>query len=81
MKSLAKMVVMVSMIMTMAWPAAHATNVTFQVNMNIQIELGAFVVGTHQVVVRGTLNNWSGNDNLCTDGDADGIYTGTWDLT
>jgi hypothetical protein len=60
---------------------AYATNVTFQVNMSVQQALGNFTPGTNQVVVRGTFNNWSGVANECTDGDADGIYTGTFDLT
>lgn len=59
---------------------AFATNVTFNVNMSVQQALGNFTPGTHQVVVRGTFNSWSGNTHECLDGDGDGIYSGTFDI-
>lgn len=63
---------------------AWATQVTFQVNMNVQAELGNFTLATDSVFIRGNLqdppNQWSGYTHRLADGDADGIYTGTFDL-
>jgi len=56
-------------------------NVTFSVNMNFQISSGAFVPATGVVDVRGTINGWSGGSAWqLTDIDADGIYTGTFNI-
>jgi hypothetical protein len=46
--------------------------VTFSVDMNFQITLGNFEVGTDVVNVAGTLNAW--NNSPLSDTDADGIY-------
>jgi hypothetical protein len=46
---------------------AIVTNeVTFQVDVSQQIQLGNFVPGTTYVVVRGLLNGWSGNSQALT---------------
>lgn len=56
-------------------------NVTFSVNMGFQISSGAFVPASGVVDVRGTFNGWSGGTSWqLTDTDADGIYTGTFNL-
>jgi len=49
------------------------TSVTFNYNMNQQIEVGNFVAGTDFVDIAGTFNNWSGE--LLSDSDTNGIYS------
>ncbi|MBI9067297.1 MAG: lamin tail domain-containing protein [Salinivirgaceae bacterium] len=44
-------------------------DVTFNVNMNKQINLGEFIAGTDALTITGTVSG------TCTDADADGIYT------
>ena len=53
--------------------------VTFSVNMNVESFLGDFNPATMGVEVRGDFNGFGGGSTL-TDVDADGIYTGTFDL-
>jgi len=53
--------------------------VTFSVNMNVESFLGDFNSATMGVEVRGDFNGFGGGSTL-TDVDADGIYTGTFDL-
>ena len=61
-------------------PAVTPGNpVTFSVDMSFQTTLGTFVPGTDVLDVAGTLNEWGGGDML-TDGDADGIYEGTFSV-
>lgn len=60
-------------------PAALATNVTFQVNMSFQQELGNFNPATDLVVTRGSFNGWAGNGNQLTH-QSEGVYAGTWDI-
>ena len=56
--------------------------VTFEVNMNRQIELGSFVAGTNTLEIRGGMNSWGGGAYWrLTDSDSDGIYTGTFSIT
>ena len=56
--------------------------VTFEVNMNRQIELGSFVAGTNTLEIRGGMNSWEGGAYWrLTDSDSDGIYTGTFSIT
>ncbi len=80
MKSLFKLVAAMAVVAAIAWPAAQATPVTFQVDMAIQVLLGNFVPGTDMVVVRGDFNGWAGDTHALTDADADTIYTGTFDI-
>ncbi|OQX85339.1 hypothetical protein B6D60_08005 [candidate division KSB1 bacterium 4484_87] len=55
--------------------------VTFQVNMSIKLREEVFKPGEGDlVVVRGNFNGWSGNNEECTDADADSIYTGTFNI-
>ncbi len=55
--------------------------VTFQVNMSIKMREEVFKPGEGDiVVVRGNFNGWSGNNEECTDADADSIYTGTFNV-
>jgi hypothetical protein len=58
---------------------ALATNVTFQVNMSVQQQLGRFVPTRDSVFVRGSFNGWAGYNNRLTEG-AGLLYTGTWDI-
>ncbi|RPH96722.1 T9SS C-terminal target domain-containing protein [candidate division KSB1 bacterium] len=60
--------------------SAWATNVTFQVNMTVQVNAGNFIPATDILVARGTFNGWGGNANQLIDNGA-GIYVGTWDIT
>ena len=53
--------------------------VTFAVNMNQQISLGRFNPATDFLEIRGGMNSWGGGTAWrLTDGDSDGIYTGTF---
>lgn len=53
--------------------------VTFQVNMDVQEQLGNFNPETDQVVARGSFNGWGGLDPTLTDS-GDMIFTGSYDL-
>ncbi len=59
---------------------ASATMVTFQVNMTVQTDLGNFVPASDSVFIRGAFQGWSGYTHRLADGDADGIYTGEFDI-
>jgi len=55
-------------------------NITFKVDMGVQIFKGAFLVGTDTVYVVGDFgsgNTWNTTANLLTDIDSDGVYEGT----
>ena len=53
--------------------------VTFAVNMSRQVSLAAFNPATDFLEVRGDMNGWNGGTVWrLTDGDSDGIYTGTF---
>ena len=55
--------------------------VTLSVNMNYQITQGAFSAATDSVQVRGLNGAWGGGSTwVLTDGDNDGIYTGTFNI-
>ena len=55
--------------------------VTFTVNMNRQISLARFNPATDFVEIRGGMNSWGGGTTWrLTDGDSDGIYTGTFNI-
>lgn len=56
---------------------AQAASVTFQVNMNYQIELSAFNPATEFVDVAGSFNGWGGDLTRLDDPENDGIYTVT----
>ncbi|KPL08320.1 hypothetical protein AMJ86_01020 [bacterium SM23_57] len=49
--------------------------VTFQCNMDIQIQSGTFDPVNDTLVVRGSFNGWSGTQDRLTDADSDKIYT------
>ena len=55
-------------------------NISFKVDMGVQIFKGAFLVGTDTVYVVGDFgsgNTWNTTANLLTDIDSDGVYEGT----
>ena len=54
--------------------------VTFQCNMDIQIQSGTFDPAADKLVVRGAFNGWAGNEDELTDEDADKIYTITVEM-
>ncbi len=60
--------------------AAHAVDITFQVRMSYQVELGAFDPHSDSVDLAGTFNGW-GTDPLTPLADADGdtVYSVTLD--
>ncbi|NQV30223.1 MAG: lamin tail domain-containing protein [Candidatus Marinimicrobia bacterium] len=60
-------------------PYVETYPVTLSVDMSFQTTLGNFVPATDLLDVAGTLNEWGGGDML-TDDDADGIYTGTFNV-
>ena len=55
-------------------------NVTFSVNMKIQIKKSKFTKASDSVVVRGDFNGWGGKNTLLKDADGDSIYTGTYNI-
>jgi len=60
---------------SVSFVALYYSNVTFQVNMNLEILAGRFVPETDQVCARGGFNGW-GTTPL-SDPNTDGIYTVT----
>ncbi|MDK9700512.1 MAG: hypothetical protein OEM52_10250, partial [bacterium] len=58
---------------------ALAVSVTFQVNMRVQRASGNFSTGD-TVVVRGSMNGWSGNANYGVATGGDSIYSITMDI-
>jgi len=59
-------------------------NVTFKVDMGVQIIQGAFLAGTDMIYVVGDFgsgNIWNTTANLLTDLDSDGVYEGTVAVT
>ncbi len=59
----------------------EAVNVTFQVDMNVQILNGNFDAATQVVRAAGSFQNWSPADAPdMLDADEDGIYEGTYDI-
>ncbi len=71
--------VVMALVLALGVSMSFATDVTFQVNMGWQIELGSFDPLADMVVVRGDFNGWSGNDYEVTALN-DSIYTGTFDI-
>jgi len=75
---------LIILVSAFSFPQGGNINVTFQVDMSVQIIEGNFVIGTCSAVVRGdfqmdagdTLGNWQGNLFQLTDVDGDSIYTG-----
>ncbi len=58
-----------------------ATEVTFQVYMSFQQELGSFDPDAHSVVIRGGFNGWAGTANTLTRMGGDNLmYEGVWDF-
>jgi hypothetical protein len=64
---------------------SNTLNVTFQVNMSVQVKSGSFTNGTHEVRVSGGYNGWGGGDlltnNPAVTGDGSNIYSGTFTAT
>ncbi len=61
-----------------------AENITFKVDMSVQIFKGAFVAGTDMIYVVGDFgsgNIWNTTANLLTDLDSNGVYEGTVAVT
>jgi hypothetical protein len=59
--------------------AAESREVVFQVNMNVAASSGYFTLGTSTVRVIGQFEGWNTAAGVVlTDGDSDGIYTGTY---
>jgi hypothetical protein len=59
-------------------------NITFKVDMSVQIFKGAFLAGTDMIYVVGDFglgNIWNTTANLLTDLDSDGVYEGTVAVT
>ncbi|MBN2091323.1 hypothetical protein JW964_17055, partial [candidate division KSB1 bacterium] len=54
---------------------AQGVKVTFQCNMDIQIQAGVFNQATDKLVVRGSFNGWAGTTDELTDPDTDKLYT------
>jgi Leucine-rich repeat (LRR) protein len=50
-------------------------DITFQVNMSMQLELGNFDSTSSDVWVRGNFNGWTNDEQVLSDPDLDGIYT------
>ncbi len=61
---------------------AQQVNVTFQVDMNVQIQKGTFDPAIDSVTVAGGFNEWlneppANTEKVMDDGDGDGVYTKT----
>ena len=80
MRPTAKVLVPLLMLLFMATLTLAQNPVTFQVNMSVQIAAGNFDPAKDLVVVRGSFNGWSGNQDSLSDADNDQIYVGTVDL-
>jgi len=75
-----KTVFMAVLVIAIAGGAALATDVTFQVNMSWQDELGNFDPEMDEVVVRGTMTDWGDGDPLALSDAGEGIWSGTFDV-
>lgn len=57
-------------------------DITFQVDMRVKMQQQLFQPANGDiVVVRGSFNGWSGNNEILADPDNDGIYTGTYNVS
>jgi len=55
--------------------------VLFQIDMREAMKLGLFApVSKDIVIIRGSFNNWSGNDYILQDTDQDSIYEQTYKI-
>ena len=72
--------VFVGFVILFTGAVALADNVTFQVNMNRQMELENFSAEHDLVGLRGGFNDWSGTEPQLTDDNGDGIYSATVSL-
>ena len=80
-----KLKVLALIFLVSAFSFSQSINVTFQVDMSIQIFVGNFPAGAN-VVVRGSFQsdfgdpsgNWQGNLYELSDPDSDDVYTGTF---
>lgn len=68
------------LVMSSAIHVSEAAFVTFYVDMSVQIGYGCFDPASDTVVVRGSFNNWSGNQDSLSDSDSDFIYERTIEL-
>lgn len=57
------------------------SDITFQVNMNAAIDSAVFIPAEHEVFVAGDFNGFSTTADTLKDGDSDGIYTGTVNMS
>jgi len=71
---------LVALLLAIAAEAA-AVPVTLAVDMRIEISFERFEPGVDVLIARGGFNGWSGNAEVLTDIDADGIYEIVLDLT
>jgi hypothetical protein len=84
MRSLLNSLVVVALVFIPA-VAARAVDVTFEVDMNVQVSLGNFNPATGTVSVRGVLNDWNCSTELFDDGEdgdavaGDAVYSATVD--
>lgn len=64
---------------------SNTLNVTFQVDMSVQVKSGSFINGTHEVRVSGGYNGWGSGDLLTNNpaivGNGSNIYSGTFSPT
>ena len=55
-------------------------DITFRVNMSLQIKNNQFKPATDSVIMRGEVNGWGGKASVLKDADGDSIYTGTFKI-
>jgi hypothetical protein len=79
MNRISRILTAAALVIMLSTGIALATNVTFQVNMSVQQQLGYFSPTRDSVCVRGSFNGWAGWTNKLTEG-AGLVYTGTFDL-
>ncbi len=75
-----KNVLLAVLVIAIAGGAALATDVTFQVNMSWQDELGNFDPLADDIVVRGDFTDWGDGDPLVLSDAGEGIWSGTFDI-
>ena len=80
MKTLSRLSAVFALTAALAWPAL-AVQVTFQVNMEVQTELGLFSPNDDFVLVSGSFNGWSETAGILTQSATNAsVYEGTFDV-
>ncbi len=66
------------LLLSFTFVQAQTVEVTFKVDMKVQILKGVFSPADDTVSVNGSFNDWSGGVSILTDEDVDSVYVGTF---